>query len=698
MDILSQGDSSRPGILRYGVAVVAVLAATALQLLIGPISNQVPFLLFLAAITLAAWFGGLGPGLLATALSALLAGYFFLPPYHELDISDPSSQVRLALFVVVAIFINVLSYARSRAEVRTVEQRERLRVTLASIGDAVIASDAEGRVAFMNPVAERLTSWSQAQALGQPVSQVFNIVNEQTRQPVENPVDKALTKGTTQGLANHTVLVARDGSERPIDDSGAPIRDDQRNVLGAILVFRDIGERRRAEIERARLLESEHGARMEAEAARDEAKVVGERLEFLAEASRVLGSSLDYETTLRSVARLAVPRVADWCAVDLLTPDGAVERLAVEHVDPAKIQVALDIARRYPPDREAPSGLYNVIRTGKPEVYAEISEAMLVASARDPEHLELLRALGFTSALVVPLVARERVLGALTFVSAESGRKYGEDDLALAEDLARRAATAIDNAMLYNESQAAIRARDQFLSVASHELKTPLSAVKGYTQLVQRRIERTGEFTEKDRQTLAMVVRQTDRLNRMILSLLDVSRIQTGQLSLETKPTDLGLLAERVVEEMRLTTQGHTLEVERPGHPLVVVGDELRLEQVLVNLLQNARKYDPAEGKITVKVGAMEGGACVSVSDRGVGIPEEAQSRLFQRYFRAPNVAGLGMEGMGIGLYVVKEIVALHGGEVSVESKEGEGSTFTFCLPVQGLPSMQPSKDGATRG
>src|SRR3954451_5585618 len=154
MDILSQGDSSRPGILRYGVAVVAVLAATALQVLIGPISNQVPFLLFLAAITLAAWFGGLGPGVLATALSALLAGYFFLPPYHELDISDPSSQVRLALFVVVAIFSNVLSHARSRAEVRTVEQRERLRVTLASIGDAVIASDAEGRVAFMNSVAE----------------------------------------------------------------------------------------------------------------------------------------------------------------------------------------------------------------------------------------------------------------------------------------------------------------------------------------------------------------------------------------------------------------------------------------------------------------------------------------------------------------------------------------------------------------
>lgn len=502
MQILRSANSmNRPTWLRYGVALASFAFAAAGQFLIGPLATQIPFLLFLAAIPFAAWYGGLGPGLLVTALSAATSGYFFLPPYNSLDIGTPDTQARLGIFLLVALLINVLSYARSLAEATTRDQAERLRVTLASIGDAVIAVDTGKRVSFMNPVAEELTGWTQADAMGRPIHDIFRIVNEETRTPVDNPVDKVFREKKVTGLANHTLLIARDGTEHPIDDSGAPIRDGKGHIVGAILVFRDITVRRQAEKEIADLLRGEQQARKEAEAARDEA----------------------HEAT---------------------------------------------------------------------------------------------------------------------------------------------------------------RLRDQFLSIASHELRTPLTAMKGYAQIVQRRLKNNGQISDRDRESLDMVVKQTDRLARMITSMLDLSRIETGQLSLQTQPLDICALTERVAQEQRDSLQEHEIDVVCPDYPLVINGDELRLEQVLVNLLQNAVKYDSGHGIVRVVVEQIDKNVCVSVIDHGIGIPEEAQSRLFQRFYRAPNVDPRNVSGMGIGLYVVKEIAALHGGAVTVKSKEGEGSTFTVCLPL----------------
>lgn len=192
---------------------------------------------------------------------------------------------------------------------------------------------------------------------------------------------------------------------------------------------------------------------------RRERKRAAEALRFLSEASAELSSSLDYRATLAGVARLAVPQLADWCAVDVLEEDGSTHRLAVEHEDPAKVAWAHELQRRYPPDADAPQGLPEVLRSGRSEFYPEIPDEMLVAAARDPEHLRLMREIGFTSAMIVPLVARERTLGAITLVSAESGRRYEEADLELAEELARRAALAVDNARLYDEAQKEISER-----------------------------------------------------------------------------------------------------------------------------------------------------------------------------------------------------------------------------------------------
>lgn len=691
---------------------------------------------------------------------------------------------------------NVLAAAveRKRAEDAVRDQREWLRVTLSSIGDAVIATDTSGRVMFMNGVAESLTGWTQQEAAGKDLNDVFIIVNEQTRQPVESPVAKVIRDGVIVGLANHTALIARDGSEIPIADSGAPIRDRDGSIIGVVLVFRDITDRKQAEEQQERLLAevqlqrqrldtliaSVPGVVWEAWGEPDEAtqridfvsdyvetmlgysveewlsspnfwltivhpedreraareaagffaageggisqfrwltmdgrplwvearstvihdergrsigmrgvtmditerKLSEERQRFLVEASTLLASSLDYETTLASVARLAVPHVADWCAVDILGEDEGIQRLAVAHVDPAKVALAHELQERYPPDPDAPYGVPQALRTREPQIIEEISDSLLEQAARDPEHLRIIRALGLTSFLVVPMVARGRTLGAITFVTAESGRRYTAHDLRLAQDLAQRAALAIDNARLYHEAQQAIRLRDQFLSIASHELKTPLTALKGYAELLQRRAAREGLTEARDQRGLRTIYEQAVRLHRLIELLLDLSRIHTGQLSLEHSPVDLAALVRRLVEEMQPTLDQHTLELICGNEPLIILGDELRLEQVFQNLLQNAVKYSPKGGPVAVSLKRSGDQIQVAVSDQGIGIPPEALPQLFSRFYRARNVSAQQIDGMGLGLFVVKEIVTLHGGTISVSSREGEGSIFTVRLPV----------------
>lgn len=682
---------------------------------------------------------------------------------------------------------------RSRAEA------VRLQTTLASIGDAVIVTDRAGRVTFLNPVAATLTGWPQAEALGQGLRTIFTIVTETTRAPVENPADKAMRLGTVVGLANHTILIARDGTERPIDDSGAPIRDGKGAITGVVLVFRDITERREAEAARTDLLAREQAARAAAEAneqyyrflaesipqfvwtarldgwrdyynqrwyeysgltveqaqgwgwesalhpddlqpcldrwthavqtgepyeiehrfrradgvyrwhlsralpARDargqivkwfgtstdidDQKHSVRALEVLAEASDVLASSLEYEGTVASVARLVVPDLADWCSVDLLDGEGDLQRLAVAHVDPAKVEWAYELQRRFPPDKSAPSGAYNVVRTGQTEFIPEITPEML-AAVTDPELLQIIDAIGFTSVITAPLTVRDRTVGVLTLVSAESHRRYTAADVRLAEDLAYRAAVAIDNARLYEDAQRAVYMRDQFLSIAAHELKTPLTSLLGYTQLVQRRTQREGTLNERDQRALRLVAEQAARLNRMVSSLLDLSRLESGQLSIESAPLDLGALAQQLVEEVQPSLNQHRIVLEVPATPLLIAGDALRLEQVLQNLIQNAVKYDLNGGTITVRVAEQDGSACVGVTDQGIGIPDHALPKLFSRFYRAPNVNPQQISGMGLGLYVVKEIVALHGGTIHVTSVEGAGSTFTICLPLLTVERM----------
>jgi signal transduction histidine kinase len=231
------------------------------------------------------------------------------------------------------------------------------------------------------------------------------------------------------------------------------------------------------------------------------------------------------------------------------------------------------------------------------------------------------------------------------------------------------------------EAEAAVRVRDQFLSIAAHELKTPLTSLLGNTQLLRRRAARDGSLAERNQQVLGVIEQQATRLKRLIEALLDISRIQNGQLSIARAPIDLDNLAHRMVHEIQPILNQHTIQFSGAGAPLLIEGDELRLEQVLQNIIQNAVKYSPSGGAITVQVQAQNGQASVSIADQGIGIPQESIPHLFQRFYRAANADAQHISGMGVGLYVVKEIVALHGGSVDVSSTEGVGTTFTICLP-----------------
>ena len=409
-------------------------------------------------------------------------------------------------------------------------------------------------------------------------------------------------------------------------------------------------------------------------------------LRFLAEASSVLAEAIEYEERLTHVAQLAVPAIADWCVIDVLEESGSLRRVVCAAVDQAKEVLAHEIQRRYPFDPEAPHGAPKVLRTRLPELCAEVTDALLIAAAHDPQHLGLLRALGLTSFISVPLEARGRILGALTIAMSESDRRYASADLALAEDLAHRIAAAIDNAQLYRAAQDSIRMRDIFLSVAAHELRTPLTSLLGYTQLVERRAGHASTISDRDRQALRVVADQATRLSKMVASLLDISRLQLGQLSIEPLPLDLGALAARLVEEARPLLMEHSIEYIGIRASALISGDELRLEQALQNLIQNAVKYSPQGGAIIVRVACDDTCASVAVTDSGIGIPPEALPQLFERFYRAPNVDPQHISGLGVGLYVVKEIVELHGGTVDVRSQVGAGSTFMLSIPLL----MQP--------
>jgi PAS domain S-box-containing protein len=399
---------------------------------------------------------------------------------------------------------------------------------------------------------------------------------------------------------------------------------------------------------------------------------------FLDEATKLLSRSLDQAETLDQLARLAVPDLADWCIVDLVEESGAISRVAIGHADPDKIQFARDWSRRNPPDSSGASGVAKVLRTGKPIIAAEIPDTMLANVARDPESLRELRELGIQSLMIAPLVARDRVLGAITLMMGESGRRYRPSDVEVARELGRRAGISIDNAGLYQQSQRAIRTREEVLAIVSHDLRNPLSAI----DLSATSLLHEFDAVPRARKKLEVIRRSSEHMEHLINDLLDMATIEAKGLSLNLTSQGPAKIIDDAVEVHLPLAMERSIKVlaETDMKGERVRCDRDRIDQVLGNLIGNAKKYCRPGDVILVQAALVDAEARFSVADTGPGISPDEMPHLFRPYWAAKRHGE--KKGTGLGLYICKGIVEAHGGKIWVDSKPGEGTTFFFTLPL----------------
>lgn len=1055
----------RSGIASYGLAIALAIIACAARYFAQPyLVDEMPFITFFPAIFVAAIFTRFWPTIVALVSSLAVVTVFIMPTSTFLLPSTTVDWLGLAMFTLFGIGMAQLGEVVYRRGQKVREERERFLVTLASVGDAMIATDDQGQITFLNAVAEQLTGWTLAEATGQPLENVFRIVNEQTRKVVENPVAKVLREGRIVGLANHTILLAKSGHETAIDDSAAPIRDQDGRIIGVVLVFRDVTQQRHVEVAQSRLAaivdssedailgqtfegvitdwnagserlfgytaaeavgrsifaliappdrkeellailkriqqgeraeqfetirhsrdgriipvsirispienakgeiigasaidrdishlraaERRRNARLAVtqilahdtspEQARAEAvstictalewevgcywqldpeqnvlrateywqdaslasnefqeitlelafergsgiagriwqsgeplwitniandptflrapqaKALGlqsgfacpvgvggqfsgvieffsrrlqqpdadlletvatiagqigqfierheaqrklrrseqvlsdffenaaiglhwvgpdgtilrvnkaelemlgysreeylgrniaefhvdspvitniltslsageqlrdhearlrckdgsirhvlvdsnvlwengkfihtrcftrditqrkhleQSLRFLAEASRCLSSLVDLKSTLQVVANLAVPDFADWCTVDMIAEDGTVKRLAVSHVDAAKVSVVENLFQQYPPKATLPRGPLHVLRTGQPEMVSLMTPEMLAEAAYNDEHLQILRDLDVKSYICVPIAVKEHLLGVMTFVFSTSGRRYGPDDFSMAKDLTHRAAIAIDNARLYQEVRDADRRKDEFLAMLAHELRNPLAPIRSGLDILSMD---PGEHSE----TVSLMQEQVEHVVRLVDDLLDVSRIIRGKIELRREFVELADVVRRSVKAVRpmIENHQHQFQVVIPAEPIWLYADPVRLVQVIENLLNNASKYTDTGGRIELAVSTEGSQAVVEVRDSGLGIEPDLLPHVFELFTQASRSLDRAQGGLGIGLTLVQRLIEMHGGSVSAHSEGiGRGSTFRLQLPI----------------
>jgi signal transduction histidine kinase len=380
-----------------------------------------------------------------------------------------------------------------------------------------------------------------------------------------------------------------------------------------------------------------------------------------------------HRATLGRLAKLVVPHLADWCLVDLLR-GGHAERVAAEHWNPDLEPVARTLPRSLLLAPGASTGIAGAVATGKPQLV----EVVGAPSPDEPEDLRALRRLGSRSYLILPLRARGRTRAVMTLAFAESTRRYGPADLALAEDLAARAAMALENALLFEEVERAVRAREDTLSIVSHDLKNPIAAILLGVQRLARLVD--GPKKPQADGVLEKLERTVRGMNRLIDGLLDLARIEAGRLQLDRRPESPLSVTARAVEPLEplAAERDQRIELLVPGDLAPIAWDPDRIAQVLANLVGNAIKFSPDGGVVRVRAERDGDGLRFAVQDEGPGIAADVVEHLFDRYWQP---AGGGKRGHGLGLFIVKGIVEAHGGRVWVETAPGRGATFLFTLP-----------------
>lgn len=547
--------------------------------------------------------------------------------------------------------VNITDPGQNDDEARA--SAEGFRSLVQNLSDIVSIFGTDGSVRFVSPSVESVLGYRAGEP---PRGNIFAYIHPDDVERARAAVTREATDAAHHGPIELRVRHA-DGTWRVLEVSVSNLLADP-NVGGIVAVARDITQRKRVE----------------------------DALRFLAEASAILTGPLDGEAALEDLADLAARRVADWCLIDLIETDGDVRRI-VAHADPAHRARSALVQRCFPLGAEAAHGPGRAMQTGRAELVSTIPDTVLATAAHDEGDLDALRNLGLTSYVVAPLIGRRGTLGAVTLITAESGHRYRPAALELVQEIARRAALALENARLYREAQEAVRIRDEFLFSVTHDLQAPLTTIKGHAQLLLRSLER-GETIDLQSLTegLARIDAATTKMAGQIAELLDLALLESGRpLPLDRRPTDLVALVRRLAAEPPAVAGRARVAVVAEAPNLVGIWDAARLERVVENLYSNAIKYSPTGGSVVATVRRVENHsgrwAELVVRDEGIGIPAADLPHIFSRFHRGANVAGR-IAGTGIGLAGAKQIVEQHHGTIRIESREGEGTAVTVRLPL----------------
>jgi PAS domain S-box-containing protein len=579
------------------------------------------------------------------------------------------------------------------AELRATQERERFRLLsrqldliLEGVVDGITVQDRRGAVIFANTAAARMSGLSSRDDFMKVETAAlvarFELLDEHGHLfPVQDLPGRRVLAGEPQASALVHVRHRDTGSEWWTQIRASGVRGEDGRVELAINIWHDVTQQRRQE----------------------------EQERCLNDVTVALSESLNYRATLEVLANLLAPGLCDWCTIYLLEGDVLLQA-ATAHADPRKKKRAEELQRAHPPSRDQRGGVWQVLSTGTPILHENVTDAVLGQSAPDADQVELWKEAGVRSLIFVPIKTRDRVAGALSLAAASSGRRYDARDLALASELGRRIGTFIENSLLFEraraaaasaeaavrEAQAAARMKDEFLATVSHELRTPLNAILGWASMLQRRPDPASLAKGID-----VIHRNAAAQSKIIEDILDVSRIITGKLRLELREVDLATILNDAIEVVRPSASARsiTISLQRPPQAATVVGDPERLQQVMWNLLSNAVKFNDPGGHVTVRLEERATQWVVAVSDDGKGIELDFLPYVFDRFKQADSSTTRRFGGLGLGLAIVRHIVELHGGAVSVSSQgPGHGATFEIVLPTQAaLPAVEQNEK-AERG
>lgn len=486
-------------------------------------------------------------------------------------------------------------------------------------------------------------------------------------------VDRLVISGKKNMDISEEKLCTRKG-DRIVRTKKIPLIGEDGKTQFILGFSEDITEWKRSENERLEMLREQIMVKEHASSR--------EKASFLANAHNILSSSLDYNMTLEKLAKIMIPFLGDWCTITILNEDGSFSRAAAHHKDLSK-QFLVSELKKYTPKVFPGSGTFqSVLKEGNSVLMTEVKNDDLRALAQNEDHYLALEKLGCKSAMTVPIIYRDRIHGAISIIISDSNRSLSSLDLAIAEELGMRAGVAIENALLYQTAQKAIAVRDEFLSIASHELKTPVTSLKLLLQMTRKGVRPEEEViptAQKLASSLDKADGQINRLTNLIEDLLDTSRIQMGKIEYVFQKINFSELLTEMCESYRehLHSHGCTL-LTKIENNIFVHGDRMRLEQVILNILTNAAKYGN-EKPVHVGLSIQEGQCVLSIKDHGLGIRKDKLERIFDRFERA--ISSKNISGLGLGLYISREIVHAHGGKIFAKNGPSEGAEFIVQLP-----------------